>query len=241
MPIISAIGAASSKGFGEFQNPQALTTVTYTSNTTFVVPLAVNVLRTVTGKGQDGINGSVGGYITASPTGFDTSTRVSITTGFTSQVPNYFPPDPYSSYAAIVSTINSTSGLTASSGTVYGEETWIFSTTTNASNFNSSPFTLSAYYMGGTASISGSWPGTLSNPQAGSYTVSYQAYNQATAGANTTGFSLTFSGGAVTSVPTTAAAATPVTYTNVAVTPGASYPLVIPSSGYITISYFTPI
>lgn len=54
---------------------------------------------------------------------------------------------------------------------------------------------------------------------------------EATTGASTTGFGKTFPGG-------TGGAATPVTYNSVAVTPGASYPLVIPSGGSITITYY---
>lgn len=53
----------------------------------------------------------------------------------------------------------------------------------------------------------------------------------ATTGASTTGFGKTFVGG-------TGGAATPVTYNNVAVTSGASYSLVIPSGGSITITYY---
>lgn len=53
----------------------------------------------------------------------------------------------------------------------------------------------------------------------------------ATTGASATGFGKTFPGG-------TGGAATPVPYNNVAVTPGASYPLVVPSGGSITITYY---
>lgn len=52
-----------------------------------------------------------------------------------------------------------------------------------------------------------------------------------TDGANTTGFGYTFAGGI--EVP-----ATPSTYNNVTVTPNTSYPLVVPSGGSITITYY---
>lgn len=54
--------------------------------------------------------------------------------------------------------------------------------------------------------------------------------NPATTGAATTGFGKSFPGG-------TGGAATPVTYTNVALTPGEKYNLSIPSGGSITIAY----
>lgn len=52
-----------------------------------------------------------------------------------------------------------------------------------------------------------------------------------TTGASTTGFGQTFVGG-------TGGAATPSTVTNVAATAGASYPLVIPSGGSLSITYY---
>lgn len=53
----------------------------------------------------------------------------------------------------------------------------------------------------------------------------------ATTGGTTTGFGKTFVGG-------TGGAATPATHNAVAVTSGASYPLVIPTGGSITITYY---
>lgn len=52
-----------------------------------------------------------------------------------------------------------------------------------------------------------------------------------TNGANTTGFGKTFAGGVGTN-------ATPVTYNNVPLTSGATYNLVVPAGGYITITYY---
>ena len=51
-----------------------------------------------------------------------------------------------------------------------------------------------------------------------------------TVGASTTAFGYTFLGG-------TGGAATPVTYNNVAVTPGGSYSIVVPSGGSVSITY----
>jgi len=55
-------------------------------------------------------------------------------------------------------------------------------------------------------------------------------YVAATTGSDTTGFSKTFSGGV-------GGAASGTTYNDVAITPGASYSLVVPSGGSITITY----
>lgn len=53
-----------------------------------------------------------------------------------------------------------------------------------------------------------------------------------TIGANTTGFNKTFAGG--DGVPAVA----PAPYTNVPVTPNAPYNLVVPSGGYLTLTYY---
>lgn len=53
----------------------------------------------------------------------------------------------------------------------------------------------------------------------------------ATTGASTTAFGKTFAGG-------TGGAATPVTYNNVALTPGQSYGLVVPTGGSVSITYW---
>jgi hypothetical protein len=79
----------------------------------------------------------------------------------------------------------------------------------------------------------------VSTPSDPTYSSSQQCYdftqhstsNPPTTGASTTGFGKTFPGG-------TGGAATPVTYNNVAVTPGASYKLVVPAGGSITITYY---
>lgn len=60
---------------------------------------------------------------------------------------------------------------------------------------------------------------------------SYYSTSPATTGASATGFGLTFPGGA-------GKAATSTAFSNVAVTPGGSYPIVVPAGGSITISYF---
>jgi hypothetical protein len=57
-----------------------------------------------------------------------------------------------------------------------------------------------------------------------------EVFVDATVGASTTAFGYTFPGG-------TGGAATPVTYSNVAVTPGASYPIVVPAGGSVSITY----
>jgi hypothetical protein len=57
------------------------------------------------------------------------------------------------------------------------------------------------------------------------------AFHPATTGASTTGFGKTFPGG-------TGGAGTNTTFTNVAVTPGSNYSVVVPSGGSLTINYY---
>lgn len=61
--------------------------------------------------------------------------------------------------------------------------------------------------------------------------VIFDTSQPATTGANTTGFDKTFAGGA--GVP-----AVPATYSNVPVTPNASYSLVVPTGGSLTLTYY---
>ncbi len=70
------------------------------------------------------------------------------------------------------------------------------------------------------------------SPQQWTATVNY-SYTAAgaTTGANTTAFGKTFPGGI-------GATATPAFYSNVAVTPGASYSIVVPPGGVVSINYF---
>jgi len=61
------------------------------------------------------------------------------------------------------------------------------------------------------------------------------------AGANTTAFGYTFSGGALTGTypNQNGFPATVTTYTSVSVTPGTTYNFVVPSGGYVEFAYYT--
>jgi hypothetical protein len=77
---------------------------------------------------------------------------------------------------------------------------------------------------------SGGWQTSGAIHNDGTATAFWQSTVNGTTGAATTGFSQTFPGGVE-------GAASPVTYNNVPVTPGNSYPLTIPSGGQIQITY----
>lgn len=77
---------------------------------------------------------------------------------------------------------------------------------------------------------SGEW-GILGNERATCYTFNKTGETISTTGASTTGFGQTFAGGI-------GVTATPSTVTNVTITAGASYSLVIPSGGSLSITYY---
>lgn len=190
-----------------------------TSSQTWVCPLGVSLLNTLVGKGADG---------------------TPITTPNTSEAlinVNYSPTGTGSGGSATWANFD---------GIVNG---WV--STLNSSGSLSYQRAVVTAYADGTVdlvdaaqSISGAVPGTATKITTGAWAssgaitasgdalVNYSYYVAAAAGANTTGFGYTFAGGA----PDTPA--TPVTYNNVAVVSGASYSLVVPTGGSITITYY---
>ena len=229
MPLVGTLGAASSKGFGFTRRPT--TTTTFVSSQSWTAPAGVTSLITLTGKGSDG---------TAQQ---DYYTPV---TSYAEQFTGTLANAPYASWATIYSASNSkystllarvglsgpSSGIDSQRWRVNSSNNWALVTTAN---------NLSAYTIGSVTNNTLGSPKTSGNvvysTDFGSgatigWYVAVDYYTPATNGTNTTGFSQTFAGG-------TGGPATPVTYTNVAVTPGSSYTLTIPSGGYITITYYT--
>lgn len=250
MPLISRFGVNASRGFGELSGAK-LVTVTFTSNTNWYAPSNVTNIITLVGKGQN----AVSDYTTPNqPVSWCHISNISISfsTGIDPRTYSY--DSVYSTFiTGRLSAVNTGSGVIT-----VARRSW-YSSIYNTGNFGgagdigspSVDFFLSGTqtYVAGTGSVQNPggqfltpyvWPtGTQMGYQAGKSSqgamVVATAYTYGNAGANTTGFGYTFNGG--TYVAPTGNPATPVTINNLSVTPGTTYPLVIPSGGYIAITY----
>ena len=201
-------------------------TQTFTSSGTFVVPVGVSNLISVVGKGQDG-----------SPVTWLSDDRVLV------NVYRSVYSFALSPWAWIGASVQAQSLLDAINVGAPNERI----ITIQPKRFDTSVYNTS--YQGpydeyggpfsetirGTWTKVGTWP-TVSAPNGFDsmvvygFRVSGEFKNPTANGLPSIGFGKTFSGGV--GVP-----ATPVTYNDVSVTPGGSYPVTVPSGGYITIVY----
>lgn len=210
-----------------------LQTVTFTSNTTWVGPSGVSVLRTVSGYG---------GAATA-----DTPSRSAVASFSAGRATGPFGNAPYAQWSTLyndaVSFANSVAAgsgvrLVNVPGTIYSIATddtwddnsftdpyWINGTYSLVQGFNSPPTSGNITYA------------SLTNLK--SWVVVVDTYTLGNNGTATTAFSKSFPGGTLAgSAPTrTAVAPVTTTFTGVAVTPGVSYSIVVPSGGSLTITY----
>ena len=237
MPTIATRGGASARGFGFSGIKTNVTSQTFTSSTTWVAPVGVTSLLAVIGKGQDGASDAQGTILAAEVTVSNSSG------GGTNSLP-------ISASAAY-----NTCTQCANAYNVGGFRPAYFAVNRDFQFFSNQTFLwVDNYPYGNTGDfpyylIAGTW-GVVGTPLSGnlSWPAPYVNYAAAGdiiypggAGANTTGFGYTFTGGGVSgSYPDQVGiAASPASYSNVAVTPGASYSLSIPASGYITIQYLS--
>lgn len=237
MPRISTTAGSSARGFGLFGQGVTTVTTTFTSSTTWTAPAGVSNLSVVSGRGSNGqpdyyVYTTIGSVTVQALNGsyvlgpLDWSTAVS-------------------DCQALVDTTNSggSGPRTVNPGS---SATYLIRNTTNLYlKFISSG---STYQVNGTA--------VLSNPSGAptSGTVTYtdvvnlggivgflcnvDVLNAGPAGTASTGFGQTFPGGAGSG------GTAPITvFNNVAVTPGTTYTITIPTdnvSPYITIQYTAP-
>lgn len=220
--------------------PGVLTTVSFTSNGTWVAPVGVSTVVSASGKGADGVSDTIGNVYTAA---------YWATPGGSAALPNA----PYAQWSTIYGNYLTLLNTLASKSypsyaptnplpyysftTVVANDTWDNSTAT---------FPGVAYYLTGYSTT------TIGSPQASGnityagltglsgWTIDVTGYVPGGAGAASTALGLTFPGGTYTgSYPNGVGnAATTTTFTNVAVTPGTSYPIVVPSGGVVTLQYY---
>ena len=242
MPTIATRAAASARGYGFAGIKLNVVSQTFTSSTTWVAPATVTNLLAVIGKGQDG-GSDYQGNISVS--------TVSITnvagTGGTISLPITW--SGVANTAKICANVYTAGGYQLAYHADDREFTFYSNLTASFVDLNNwSAYTTFPYYL-----VAGTWSlqsyGGAPNPPSGNATYGASGGYYANGdiiypggpGANTTGFGYTFTGGGTSgSYPNaTGDPATPASYTNVAVTPGASYSLSIPAGGYITIQYLS--
>lgn len=237
MPTIATRAAASARGYGFAGIKLNVVSQTFTSSTTWVAPATVTNLLAVIGKGQDGVGDYQGTITTAevtvvnSASGSGTSSLpIPAAAGFnTSKIcANVYNAG---AYQQAVHSMNR-------QFTFYANNTFSWSDSFPYGGSGLFPY----YLVAGTWSYSGSpLSGNLTYPGSFGYAASGGVIYPGSAGATTSGFGFGFPGGGLSGTypNATGDAATPASYTNVAVTPGASYSLSIPAGGYITIQYLS--
>lgn len=231
MPTIVTRGGASARGYGFAGKALNLTTVTLTSSTTWVAPVGVTNLVAVIGQGGSSTSDYVGSASAAS---------AYVTNAGSGSGPNSLPissssvsnqPDTVAGLLNVGYTASSISTNTRVF-TFYPNGTFSFS--------DSGGGTYPLTPVNGTWSVSGSASSSsLNYGDSASYTAVGQAYYPGSAGGSSSAFGYTFPGASQSgSYPNaTGQSATPVTYTNVAVTPGNSYSVTVASGGSVIIQY----
>lgn len=221
---------------GKSASAGKLITQTFTSDTTWVAPTITNNLISAVGQGAAGTAGywstlnSIGAYVYPFTT--------------CEAVPVYGPSLDYSvPYGQAQGIQTYASGWTTSSTGQFVSfiRTYIYYWCGTASEWRLQSITFSGTVRRiGTVNLvgfpgysimpsSGSAPTPPSTPQA-AFCTNLEYYTAPGTGASTTAFGYTFPGG-------TGGPASPTTYNNIPVTPGASYPIVVPSGGSLTITY----
>jgi hypothetical protein len=234
MPKLSSFSGLSSRGFGEFGTTLTLTTVTFTSSTSWTAPPGVTNLITASGRGS---NGQSDYYQSSNVSGVIVQPlMVSAVLG---------PLDwstPYSDCQTMVNDVNA--GGTGPRVVTPGFTTYYY--------ISSSNLYVRALVSNPSYQVNG--PAVLINqngsPTSGTVTYAAVSANQGVflcnvdvlypgpAGTASTGFGETFPGGS------SSGGTAPITvFNNVSVSPGTSYSIVIPTdnvSPYITIQYLAP-
>lgn len=218
MPLVSFRGTAAANAYGFLSSKKLVTETLPLGSSTWVAPNGVNRILTAVGKGADSVSSTYNYNINGASSlpGFATNTGW---TDYSSL---------YSHFSNRLTTLNSGAPSVRFLFDV-GDYFVFFNTATN---------TLWAFQNGtGISSAYGSAALNWTLPTSGTITTSINGTGTTNGGIqipyytqnNTTAFSLTFPGG------TLGNPATNTTYTNISVTPGASY--TIQNFGALTITY----
>lgn len=195
---------------------------TYTTNSTFVVPAHVNQIASVVGKGADGTP-----YTWVTQTITLAQSTASAVGGGTVVVARS---DLYN-YGMSQAALFAYFGGPDIRDVTYSSRNYV----TNPSNFTAistaSPITVTVKSSGTTSYVTAGGDLTYANAGTDYVRISILVDTGGTTGANATAFGQTFPGGFE-------APATETTFTNLAVTPGGSYPITVPVGGGIVTVYY---
>lgn len=238
MPTLITRGAASGRGFGLLGSNERTRKQVFTSSGSWTCPAGVTSLIYLKGKGQDATS-DYPQTIPRTYTAFGVGTGTGANPPFADWSTLYG--DATSNYAQV--TVGAISGPTAiytSNISVYPGNTWSYT--------SSGTVDLDGYYISylsplspsGSAATSGSITFSGGTFEYGRWSFSFTRILYGSAGADTTGFGYTFSGGSLTgSYPDQVGnAAVVTTYNSVSVTPGNTYNFVVPSGGYVEFAYY---
>ena len=245
MPSLTNRGAISGKVFGLTNATSAgttLQTVTFNSSTNWVAPATTTLVLSANGKGANGVSD----YIGSINTNFSTISNIASGTGTSGSLPI-----PWNAVANdainIVFLANGNNGLYASGLFTTNRVFYFYANLTfdtiAPSTFTPTPTPPSGIFqpVAGTWTVNGSpQSGNLTYGATSSYYASGQMYFPGNAGAASSAFGNTYPGGtyAGTYPSGVGSPATTLSFTNIAVTPGASYPITVPSGGTITIQFY---
>ena len=228
MPTVVTRGVASARGYGFAGVNLSLKTVIFTSSTTWTAPSGVTSLDAVIGQG---------GSSTSDFVSVEIANTVTVTNAVSGSGTNPLPLD----YASVAQHVITAADL-FNSGTTTFNSSRTFTFYPN----NTFSWSDTGNYVYPYTTINGTWDwagsptsGNLNYGDSASYYSYGDAYLPGTAGGSTTAFGYTFSGASQAgSYPNaTGQAATPVTHTSVAVSPGTGYAISVASGGSVTIQY----
>lgn len=192
-------------------SPRILQSRTYTASATVIIPPMMTRLETVVGQGQAGGASATIPVVNVFFVGAGSGGHPAANDWSNMQAPA----------AAALAAVNS-----GGSGS-YTDIT-LFKYANGTEDLAGGPASFSSAIAGSAVlRLDSGWRTSGPITASGAAIIDYQRAN----GADATGFGQTFPGGV-------GGAATPVSLTNVAVTPGASYGLIIPAGGSITITYY---
>lgn len=221
MPTLISRGAASARGFGLTGGVTNLTTVTFTSSGTWVAPSMLSLVNVLTGKGQDGEANDYWTDLFAADGGYVTYVQSNAVPGTSSSLIESRAQTEWDKFPTVHDP----------NGAVVDWLYWYYGSFGTAAYDISALVRLKSGFS--KTKEGGGWGTTYTTPPSSDkgYRVgNMEQYVYPTTGANSSALGYTFNGGV-------AGPASPATYTNIPVTPSASYSIVVPAGGYVIIQY----
>lgn len=242
MPSLISRGAMSGKGFGltgQASGGGGLTSVTFTADGNWIAPASTTNVVTASGKGAAGVSDYVGNVATS------TAGQTKFYSPLATNPPYAQWSNAYNNHLTALSQLNLSyptygpSNLTNGYVVILQSNDYWYLISGNTTNLSTT------YLTGYTVLTLGSpqTSGNITYASTGSldeWYITVQGYISGGAGASATALGQTFPGGAYSGTyPNgTGSAASTTTYSNIAVTPNASYPIVVPSGGFVTLEYY---